>query len=231
MSATPQLPSTYRAWVLNEYARGPMNDNTFKLVEQKMPDVNNLPESHVLIKVQYIGLEPAMRPSISLGKSYREPQPLGQPMWAYGIGKVVASTDPKVQVGSQVVGKVDMQEYALLDSRPPRSVSPYDPRVGLDHLSALGPPGLAAWFGLVDVAKIKAGDVVVVSAAAGATGSIVVQLAKAYGASRIIGIASKAKCQSVVDIGADACLDYNSETFVDDLKKATEEKVCCKSHL
>lgn len=219
------LPSTYRAWVLNEYAKGPINDSTFKLKEEPMPDVQSLPPSHVLVRVTRLAMEPAMRPSVSLGKSYRDPHPLGEPMWALGLGEVVGSSDDKYPVGSKVAGRMEFRDYALIDTRVPGNVQPYDDKVGLEHLAALGPPGRAAWAGLMDTAKCKAGDVVLVSAAAGATGSAVVQIARAVGAAKVIGIASKSKCQAVRDLGADACLDYGSATFSEDLKKATEEKV------
>jgi NADPH-dependent curcumin reductase CurA len=77
MTTSTSLPKVNRAWVLNEYAKGPVNDNTFKLKESPLPDTTSLPANHVLVKVLRLAFEPSMRPSISLDKSYREPHPLG----------------------------------------------------------------------------------------------------------------------------------------------------------
>lgn len=74
---TASLPKNNRAWILNEYAKGPVNDNTFKLQESPLPDVNALPDNRVLVKVLILAFEPAMRPSISTDKSYQPPHPLG----------------------------------------------------------------------------------------------------------------------------------------------------------
>lgn len=228
MSATATLPKSYKSWVLNEYAKGPINQNTFKLQDVPMPDVNALPADHILIRVQRIAMEPSMRPSISEGKSYREPQALHQPMWAFGIGEVVGSSSEKFQIGQQVASMVNFQEYALIDlNNPAIRTFPVDPRVGLEYLSGLGAPGRAAYWGLIEVARVKEGDVVLVSAAAGATGSVVIQLAKAKGAKQVIGIASKNKQQFVLDQGADVCLDYGASDFAEQLKKVTNEQVTC----
>lgn len=212
--------TTYKSWVLNEYVKGELNKNNFRLVEQPLP--KDIPTNHVLIRTLYVGFEPAMRPSISLGKSYREPHPLNTPMWAFGIGVVAESKSSRYKRGQKVVGMLDWSEYTVL---PEKEVWPYDADVGLQHLSALSAPGVAAHVGLVAVANVKKGDVVLVSAAAGATGSVAIQVAKAVGASRVIGIASKSKCQSVLDNGADACVDYTSPNFESDLRKATNRKV------
>lgn len=166
-------------------------------------------------------------------------------MWAYGVGVVVASSSSSTHpVGSKVVGQLSWSQYALVDAS---SMRPYNEQIGLQHLSSLGAPGLAAHVGLFHNVGLKKGEVLLVSGAAGATGTVVspksirrgletsrltelfqsqvVQLAKAIGASRIIGIASKSKCQSVIDNGADACLDYSSPSFEEDLIKATDRKV------
>lgn len=77
MTTSSSLPKVNRAWVLNEYAKGPVTDNTFELKESPMPDMSSLLENHILVKVLRLAFEPSMRPSISLDKSYREPHPLG----------------------------------------------------------------------------------------------------------------------------------------------------------
>lgn len=224
-SAAASLPKTYKAWFLNDYAKGPINENTFRLVDQPMPDVNNLKPNHILVRTQRVAMEPSMRPSISLGKSYREPHPLSDPMWAFGIGEIVASTSDAYPVGRQVAARTEMQEYVLIDVSQPGAANLVDPRVGLEYLSGLGAPGRAAYWGLVEVGKVTKDDVVLVSAAGGATGQVVTQIAKAIGAKRVIGIASKGKRQAVLDAGADECLDYGASDFAEQLRKVTEEQV------
>jgi len=145
-------------------------------------------------------------------------------MWAIGIGEVVASNSDAFKVGSKVTGLLNMQEYALINVKA-SMIRPYEEDIGLEHISGLSVAGKAAHIGLFEIGQCKKGDVVLVSAAAGATGMVVVQLAKAAGASRVIGVASKSKCDSVVENGADVCLDYGSATFTKDLRQATEEKV------
>jgi NADPH-dependent curcumin reductase CurA len=167
------LPKVNRAWVLNEHAKGPINDNTLKLKESPLPDPNNLPANNVLVKVLRLAMEPAMRPSLSTEKSYRPPHPIGQTMWAAGYGEVVASNSQTFSVGSKVTGFLGMQEYALIDTTTAGLLQPYEEDIGLEHISGLGIPGKAAHIGLFEYGKCKKGDVVLVSAAAGATGSVV----------------------------------------------------------
>ena len=94
---TASLPATYKRWILNEYTTGPLNDNTFKLEEVPFPE---LQDGQIACRVSTIGYEPSMRPSYSLEKSYRGPQPLHKPLWAFGIGEVVASKSDKHKVGA-----------------------------------------------------------------------------------------------------------------------------------
>jgi NADPH-dependent curcumin reductase CurA len=164
------LPKINKAWVLNEYAKGPVTDNTFKLKEVPITDAEKLPADNVLVKVLRLAMEPAMRPSVSEGKSYRPPHPLGETMWAIGIGEVVASKSDKYAVGSKVAGLLNMQEYAVVNAN---AIQPYDEKIGLEHLSGVSVAGKAAHIGLFHVGEFAKGDVVLVSAAAGATGQAV----------------------------------------------------------
>ncbi|OQU97383.1 hypothetical protein CLAIMM_03317 [Cladophialophora immunda] len=119
-------------------------------------------------------------------------------------------------------------EYTVLDAATLTPVQPLPKGLGLTHyLGALGGPGLTAYYGLVVVCEAKKGDKVVVSGAAGATGSMAVQIAKhIVGASNVIGIAgNEDKCRWVESLGADKCLDYKSPSFAEDLKKATNDGV------
>jgi NADPH-dependent curcumin reductase CurA len=175
-------------------------------------------EGELLVKVLYISLDPAMRGWMNEGKSYVPPVGLGEVMRALAVGRVIASKHPKFATGDFVSGSFGVQEYAVSDGK---GVTKIDTRiVPLPlHLSALGMTGMTAYFGLLDVGQPKPGDTVVVSAAAGAVGSLVGQIAKIKGCSTV-GIAGGAeKCRCIVDeFGFDAAIDYKRE----DLKKALQ---------
>lgn len=93
------LPSQNKRWVLNEYTTGPLNDQTFKMETVPLA-ADSLKQGEILVKVATLGFEPAMRPSYSLEKSYRDPQPLHEPLWAFGLGEVVVSKNDKFKVGT-----------------------------------------------------------------------------------------------------------------------------------
>src|SRR5262245_5132405 len=155
-------------------------------------------DGEVLVKVHYISLDPAMRGWMNEGKSYIAPVKLGDVMRAGGVGRVVASRHPKFAEGEFVAGMFGVQEYAISNGR---GVYPADPGLAPlpTYLGALGMPGLTAYFGLLDVGKPLPGDTVVVSAAAGAVGSVVGQIAKIRQC-KVVGIAGgAAKCKYVVD--------------------------------
>jgi NADPH-dependent curcumin reductase CurA len=157
-----------------------------------------------------------MRGWMNAGASYIPPVAIGDVMRAGAIGTVSASQHPGFAVGDHVYGTFGVQEHAVSDGR---GVIKIDTTVApaTTYLGALGITGLTAYFGLLDVAKIKAGDTVVVSGAAGAVGSVAGQIAKLKGC-RTIGIAGGPdKCRALVDdIGFDAAIDYKSE----DIRKA-----------
>ncbi|HTQ00180.1 MAG TPA: NADP-dependent oxidoreductase [Casimicrobiaceae bacterium] len=166
-------------------------------------------DGEVLVKVLYVSLDPAMRGWISDAPSYIPPVAIGAVMRAGGVGRVVASRHPKHSVGEHLVGTFGVQEYALA-SEGLRRVDPAAAPLPT-YLGALGMPGMTAYFGLLDTGKPKPGDTVVVSAAAGAVGSVAGQIAKIKGC-RAVGIAGgEAKCDYVVrELGFDACIDYKA---------------------
>jgi NADPH-dependent curcumin reductase CurA len=168
-------------------------------------------EGEVVVKVHYLSLDPAMRGWMNEGKSYIAPVGLGEVMRAGGVGRVVASRDPSHKVGDYVTGVLGVQEYALVKGR---DLIKIDPRLAPlpIYLSVLGMPGMTAYFGLLDVGQAKEGETVVVSAAAGAVGSVVGQIAKIKGC-RAVGIAGgRDKCAYVVEtLGFDAAIDYKAE--------------------
>lgn len=169
----------------------------------------------VLVRVLYLSLDPAMRGWMNESKSYIAPVGLGEVMRALGIGRVIDSKDPSLAVGDVVVGPTGVQDYVVAKAK---DLTKVDPRAPLPrYLGALGMPGLTAYFGLLDIGRPKAGETVVVSAAAGAVGGVVGQIAKIKGC-RVVGIAGgAAKCRYVVDeLGFDAAIDYKAE----DVQKA-----------
>src|ERR1022692_3075323 len=169
-----------------------------------------------LVRVLYLSLDPAMRGWMNAGRSYIPPVGLGDVMRAGGIGRVVASNDPSLAVGDTVVGMTGVQDYAIAKAKDLIKV---DPRLAPlpRFLGALGMPGLTAYFGLLDIGKPKEGETLVVSAAAGAVGAVVGQIAKIKGC-RVVGIAGGPdKCRYVTEeLGFDAAVDYKSE----DVRKA-----------
>jgi len=170
----------------------------------------------VLVRVLYLSLDPAMRGWMNEGKSYVAPVGLGEVMRAGGVGRVVKSNDPTLADGDLVVGMTGIQDYVVSKAAGLRKINPQVaplPR----YLGALGMTGLTAYFGLLDIGQPKEGETVVVSAAAGAVGAVVGQIAKIKGC-RVIGIAGgAAKCSYIVDeLGFDAAVDYKNE----DVRKA-----------
>ena len=181
--------------------------------------VRELKQGEVLVKVLYISLDPAMRGWITDRKSYVPPVAIGEVMRALALGRVVSSQNPNFAAGDHVSGALGMQEYAISDGN---GIFKIDPRIAPlpTHLSALGMPGMTAYFGLLDTGQPNPGDTVVVSAAAGAVGAIVGQIAKIKGC-RAIGIAGGAdKCRYIVDeLGFDAAIDYKAEEIYGALQK------------
>jgi len=175
-------------------------------------------EGQVLVKVLQLSLDPAMRGWMNEGRSYIPPVGIGEVMRAGGVGKVVASKDPKFAVGDTVSGAMGVQEYSLVDAK---HLAKIDLRVGTipQWLNVLGMPGMTGYFGLLDVGQPKPGETVVVSGAAGAVGQTVGQVAKIKGC-RAVGIAGgKAKCDFVVhELHYDACIDYKGGDLKDGLK-------------
>jgi NADPH-dependent curcumin reductase CurA len=190
--------------------------NDWTYVEEPIGDPK---EGEFLIQLLYISLDPAMRGWINEGRSYVPPVGIGEVMRALGVGIVTASRNPRFAVGDHVSGSFGMQEYAISDGQ---RVMKVDPKVAPlpKYLSVLGMTGMTAYFGLLDTGKPKAGETVVVSAAAGAVGAPVGQIAKIQGC-RVVGIAGgPEKCRYIVqDLGFDAAIDYKSEDVRTALQK------------
>jgi NADPH-dependent curcumin reductase CurA len=177
-------------------------------------------EGDVLRKTLYLSLDPYMRGRMSDEPSYAPPVALGHVMCGHTVSEVVESRDQAFRPGDIVAGYDGWQQYASGPGRDLRkldaSAAPISTAIGV-----LGMPGLTAYVGLYDIGQPKAGETVVVSAASGAVGSVVGQLAKIRGC-RAVGVAgSRDKCRFVVDeLGFDACLNYKTEDLVASLKEA-----------
>ena len=168
-------------------------------------------EGEFLVQLLYISLDPAMRGWINEGRSYVPPVGIGELMRALGVGIVIASRNPRFAVGDHVSAQFGMQEYVVSDGQKVTKIGPLAAPLP-KYLSALGMVGMTAYFGLLDTGRPKPGETVVVSAAAGAVGSLVGQIAKLQNC-RAVGIAGRAaKCRYLVDdLGFDAAIDYKSE--------------------
>ncbi|MBP7668692.1 MAG: NADP-dependent oxidoreductase [Burkholderiaceae bacterium] len=198
----------------------------FQLVEAPVPDLADLKEGQVLVKNHYLSLDPYMRGRMNDGKSYAQPQLLNTTMGGGTVGEVVASKNPAYAVGDKVVGMGGWQLYSVVDAGTPGVLRKVDTtHVPLSaYLGAVGMPGVTAWVGLVTIIDPKPGETVVVSAASGAVGSMVGQLAKARGA-RAVGIAGGAeKCAYVVnELGFDACIDHRAHSDFKSMSQALKE--------
>lgn len=172
------------------------------------------------VKVHYVSLDPAMRGWVSDAKSYVPPVGVGEVMRAYAVGIVDASQHPDFKVGDAVQGLFGVQQYALSKGARVFKVDP-DAAPLQRWIGGLGMPGWTAYFGLLEVGQPKAGETVVVSAASGAVGSVVGQIAKIKEC-RVVGIAGGAeKCRYVTqELGFDACLDYKAGGLAQQLGEA-----------
>ena len=211
-----------RQFLLASRPPGPATPDNFKLVETPLEP---LVEAQFRVRNHYLSLDPYMRGRMNDSKSYAAPQPLNEVMIGGTVGEVVESRHPKFAVGDKVVAMFGWQEYGISDGTGVRKVD--DTHVPLAaYLGAVGMPGVTAWYGLNHIIAPQAGQTVVVSAASGAVGGVVGQLAKLAGA-RAVGIAGGAdKCRYVVEtLGFEACVDYKAGNLYRDLKAVTPNGV------
>jgi NADPH-dependent curcumin reductase CurA len=168
-------------------------------------------DGEILVKLQYISLDPAMRGWMNEGRSYIPPVGIGDVMRAFAAGEVIASNDPDIAVGEHVGGLLGAQEYAVASGKGVFKVDPSLAPLPV-YLGTLGMPGVTAYFGLLDIGRPKQGETVVVSGAAGAVGGLVGQIAKLKGC-HVVGIAGGSeKCGHLLeDLGFDATIDYKTE--------------------
>lgn len=193
--------------------------------EIRREPIANAGDGQVIVETQYLSLDPAMRGWMNEGKSYIEPVGLGEVMRALGVGKVVESKHPGFKAGDFVYGTLGVQSHALVDGKELRPVDP-DLAPLPTYLSVLGMTGMTAYFGILEVGGLKANDTVLVSAAAGAVGAAVGQIAKIMGA-RAVGIAGgREKCDYLInELGFDDAIDYKAEDIHAGLGRACPKGV------
>ena len=210
-------------WLLASRPQGEPSPANFRLVEVPVPELS---EGQVLVRHHYLSLDPYMRGRMNEGKSYAAAQALDQVMIGGTAGEVVASRNAHFAVGDRVVGMGGWQEYAIVDASQRGVLQKVDTtHIPLAaYLGAVGMPGVTAWVGLTQIIAPKAGETVVVSAAAGAVGSAVGQLAKARGC-RAVGLAGGPdKCRYVTEVlGFDACIDYKQHPDLKSLSRALKD--------
>ena len=217
------MGGTMKQIVLASYARGNPKPSDFRIEEVPTPEPG---EGEILLKVLWMALDPLIRFSIDekllSGATHMR---IGDVMVGPSVSEVVASNHPDYLVGDIVEGRTGWREYDVVapdeaDYRgPPRKLDP-DLAPVSTALGAWGGPGQTAYEGIVSVGRVQAGETVVISAAAGAVGSIAGQIAKILGA-RVVGIAGGPdKCKALLDLGFDAAVDYKAADFQDQLKAA-----------
>ena len=194
---------------------GPVSEANFRVEEAPVPRPG---DGEVLVRNLWLSLDPYMRGRMSDAKSYVKGVELGEVMVGQTVGEVVESRHPSLKMGDMVLTQLGWQLYGC--TREAMKVDPSRAPLGC-YLGVVGMPGMTAYFGLKEIGQPKAGETVVVSAASGAVGSVVGQLAKLWGA-RAVGIAGgREKCDYVKhELGFDACLDYKAGALRDQMKEA-----------
>lgn len=189
----------------------------FALETEPVPSVG---EGELLLRTVFLSLDPYMRGRMSDAKSYAKPVAIGETMVGGTVSRVQESQHPDYQIGDWVLSYNGWQDYSVSDGT---GLVKLDPRTAPPSyaLGVLGMPGFTAYMGLLDIGKPQAGETVVVAAATGAVGSVVVQIAKLKGC-RVVAIAGgEDKCRHAVEVlGADACVDHKADGFVQELEKA-----------
>jgi len=216
------MTQTNRQILLASRPEGAASVDNFRLVETPLAA---LVEGQVRVRNHYLSLDPYMRGRMNDSKSYAAPQPLDSVMIGGTAGEVVESRNAKFKPGDKVVGMLGWQEYGTSNGGDLQLVDTTHVPLSA-YLGPVGMPGVTAWYGLNRIIEPKAGQTVVVSAASGAVGSVVGQLAKRAGC-RAVGIAGGAeKCRYVTEtLGFDACVDYKAGNLYQDLKAATPDGV------
>ncbi|XP_023930514.1 prostaglandin reductase 1 [Lingula anatina] len=223
------MPVKAKKWILAHQFDGVPKDSDLELVEEELPE---LQDGQILMEAEALSVDPYMRAFAS--RSLKE----GECMMGTQVGKVVESKDPQYPVGTTIVANVGWRTHAILRADQERqgvggmpTVMPATPAPGLPvsvNLGVLGMPGATAYFGLLELCQPKAGEVVVVSAAAGAVGSLVGQIAKIKGCTVIGYAGTDEKCKWIKEeLGFDHAINYKTRDVAESLKEAAPNGVDC----
>lgn len=213
-----------RRFLLAERPEGMVDESTFDLVREPVPEIS---DGEALVRVTHISIDPTNRMWIGEEPTYLPPVAIGEVMRGLGLGEVVESRNENFPVGARVNGLTGWQDYTVISDEMPLMVVP--PEVEADPpalLGTLGMTGCTAYFGMLEIGEPREGDTVVVSAAAGAVGSVAGQLAKLKGA-RVVGVAGgPEKCRFVTEeLGFDAAVDYKADDWREQLAAATPDGI------
>jgi len=214
--------ATSKRIVLASRPQGAVTPENFRVEEAPLGEPG---EGEVLVRNEWLSLDPYMRGRMSDAKSYVKGVDIGEVMVGQTVGEVVQSRHPGFRAGDKVLASLGWQSHGVAKGKDLRMID--TSRVPPSYyLGILGMPGLTAWFGLLEIGKPKPGETLVVSAASGAVGSVVGQLGKAKGM-RVVGIAGgREKCDYAVrELGFDACVDYKAGRLHDDLREACPKGV------
>jgi NADPH-dependent curcumin reductase CurA len=216
--------SVNRRFALRQRPEGRIDDQTFELVEEELPAIG---DGEALVRTEWVSLDPTNRGWISDVPGYLPPVAIGETMRGLGLGRVVESRHPDYEEGQLVQGLSGWTEHFVASDAAPLQRVPEIEGVSPSlYLGALGMTGLTAWVGMREIGKPQEGETVIVSAAAGAVGSVAGQLAKRDGA-RVVGIAGGAeKCSILTEkLGFDAAVDHRAEDWHEQLKAATPDGI------
>ena len=211
-------------WVLHSRPESAVSENNFRFEKEELDEIK---EGEFIVKNQYISFEPAQRGWINDVPSYIAPVAIGEVMRSMAVGEVIASRNTNYCVGDRLQGGFGWQEYAVSDGNGIFPITKIPDDVPISYpLHIYGLTGLTAYFGFLEIGLPKKGDTVVISGAAGATGSVVGQIAKILGC-RVIGIAGgEAKCRWLSDeLGYDDVIDYRSENVGERLSSICKNSI------
>jgi NADPH-dependent curcumin reductase CurA len=218
------VSKTNRRVILAKRPSGLVDDETVRTESEPAPSPA---DGEALVKVRYLSIDPTIRTWMDDVPSYLPPIQIGEVVRSGGVGEVVESRTDAYQPGQLVFGMTGWQDYVIADAgEKSMQVLPEGVPPGI-AIGILGVTGMTAYFGITDVGQIKDGDVVVISGAAGATGSAAGQIAKIKGAKKVVGIAGGAeKCAYIVDeLGFDEAIDYKNDNVAARLRQACPDGI------
>ena len=213
-----------RRLVLAQRPSGLVDETTTRLETAQLPE---LADGEALVKVRYLSIDPTIRTWMDDVASYLPPIQIGEVIRSGGVGEVIDSRSEAYQQGQLLFGMTGWQEYVIADTGERAMQVLPDGVPPAIAIGILGVTGMTAYFGITDVGQVKEGDVVVVSGAAGATGSAAGQIAKIKGAKKVVGIAGGAdKCAYIVnELGYDEAIDYKNEKVAKRLRETCPDGI------